>query len=154
LLGRPFSILSTPVHGRGVGTKLTAPTINLASYRELLPPDGVYVTRVRVGEGQGAPWLNAVTNAGLRPTFDGAGFAVESHLLEGPPAVELTESTPVEVCFLMRLRGERRFPSPEALKEQIQRDVGRAQRYFDLRDASGFRTTGSSVKRLPGWADV
>ena len=130
LLGRPFSILSTPVHGRGVGAKLTTPTINLAPYQELLPPDGVYVTRVRIGEGQNAPWLDAVTNAGLRPTFEGAGFAVESHLLDGPPAVELTESTPIEVCFLMRLREERRFPSPDALKAQILQDVARAQSYF------------------------
>ncbi len=128
LLGRPFSILSTAVHGRGVGKKLTTPTINLAPYRELLPPDGVYVTRVRIGDG--APIFNAVTNAGSRPTFEGAGFAVESHLLDGPPSVELTEATPIEVCFLMRLREERRFPSPEALKAQILRDVERARRYF------------------------
>jgi riboflavin kinase/FMN adenylyltransferase len=128
LLGRPFSILSTAVHGRGVGKKLTTPTINLAPYRELLPPDGVYVTRVRIGDG--TPIFNAVTNAGSRPTFEGAGFAVESHLLDGPPTVELTESTPIEVCFLMRLREERRFPSPEALKAQILRDVERARRYF------------------------
>jgi riboflavin kinase/FMN adenylyltransferase len=128
LLGRPFSILSTAVHGRGVGKKLTTPTINLAPYRELLPPDGVYVTRVRIGDG--TPIFNAVTNAGSRPTFEGAGFAVESHLLDGPPSVELTESTPIEVCFLMRLREERRFPSPEALKAQILRDVERARRYF------------------------
>jgi riboflavin kinase/FMN adenylyltransferase len=128
LLGRPFSILSTAVHGRGVGKKLTTPTINLAPYRELLPPDGVYVTRVRIGDG--TPIFNAVTNAGSRPTFEGAGFAVESHLLDGPPSVELTEATPIEVCFLMRLREERRFPSPEALKAQILRDVERARRYF------------------------
>ena len=76
LLGRPFSILSTAVHGRGVGKKLTTPTINLAPYRELLPPDGVYVTRVRIGDG--TPIFNAVTNAGSRPTFEGAGFAVRS----------------------------------------------------------------------------
>jgi riboflavin kinase/FMN adenylyltransferase len=130
LLGRPFSILSTPVHGRGVGKQLTTPTINLASYHDLLPPDGVYVTRVRMGGGDDAPIFNAVTNAGSRPTFDGAGFAIESHLLDGPPPVEVTVDTPIEVCFLARLRGERRFPSPEALKEHILRDVGRAQRYF------------------------
>jgi riboflavin kinase/FMN adenylyltransferase len=130
LLGRPFSILSTPVHGRGVGKQLTTPTINLAPYNELLPPDGVYVTRLRIGEGADAPIFNAVTNAGSRPTFEGAGFAVESHLLDGPPPVELTDATPIEVCFLARLREERRFPSPEALKEQILRDVGRAQQYF------------------------
>jgi riboflavin kinase/FMN adenylyltransferase len=144
LLGRPFSILSTPVHGRGVGTKLTTPTINLAPYTELLPPDGVYVTGVRIGEGQDAPWLDAVTNAGSRPTFDGAGFAVESHLLDGPPAVELTESTPIEVCFLMRLRGEQRFPSPEALRAQILRDVERARRHFSLARARRVDANGGS----------
>ena len=45
---------------------------------------------------------------------------------------KLTEATPVEVCFLMRLREERRFPSPEALKLQIRHDVERARRYFRL----------------------
>jgi riboflavin kinase/FMN adenylyltransferase len=130
LLGRPFSILSTPAPGRGVGTQLKTPTINLAAYRDLLPPDGVYVTRLRIGEGADAPLLNAVTNAGSRPTFEGAGYAVESHLLDGPPPVELTESTPIELCFLMRLREERRFPTSEALKAQIGRDVGRAKEYF------------------------
>jgi riboflavin kinase / FMN adenylyltransferase len=135
LLGRPFSVVSTAARGRGVGTKLTTPTINLAPYSELLPPHGVYVTRVRLGEGADAPLLDAVTNAGLRPTFDGAGYAVESHLLDGPPPVELTETSPVEVCFLLRLRDERRFPSPEQLRAQITRDVERAREYF--RRASG-----------------
>jgi riboflavin kinase/FMN adenylyltransferase len=138
LLGRPFSILSRQARGRGVGRQLATPTINLVPYNDLLPPHGVYVTRVRIGEGPGAPgfsaWFNAVTNAGMRPTFEGAGFAIESHLLDGPPhligGLEMDDSTPVEVCFLTRLREERRFPSPEALKGQILRDVGRAQRYF------------------------
>jgi riboflavin kinase / FMN adenylyltransferase len=130
LLGRPFSVVSTAARGRGVGTKLTTPTINLAPYSELLPPNGVYVTRVRFGAGAGVPTLDAVTNAGVRPTFDGAGFAVESHLLDGLPPVELTETTPVEVCFLMRLREERRFPSPEALRAKIAQDVKRAREYF------------------------
>ncbi len=130
LLGRPFSILSAPMRGRGVGTQLTTPTINLAPYKELLPPDGVYVTRLRIGNGPDAPIFNAVTNAGSRPTFHGAGYAVESHLLDGPPTVPLTDASRIELCFLLRLREERRFPSPEALKEQISRDVQRAQRYF------------------------
>ncbi|MFZ0275004.1 MAG: riboflavin biosynthesis protein RibF [Acidobacteriaceae bacterium] len=130
LLGRPFSILSTQVPGRGVGKQLTTPTINLASYTELLPPNGVYVTRLRIGEGSAAPFFNAVTNAGVRPTFDGAGFAIESHLLDGLLSIELTESTPIEVCFLMRLRDEQRFPSAALLKAQILQDVGRAQTYF------------------------
>jgi riboflavin kinase / FMN adenylyltransferase len=145
LLGRPFSVVSTAARGRGVATKLTTPTINLAPHDELLPPNGVYVTRVRLGEGAGAPLLDAVTNAGVRPTFDGAGFAVESHLLDGPPPVEVTGTTPVEVCFLMRLREERRFPSPEELRAQIGRDVARARAYF-RRAARG--VTGSMPTKV------
>lgn len=128
MLGRPFAVLSTPARGRGVGTQMKTPTINLAPYSELLPPHGVYVTRVRIGAD--ARMYDAVTNAGVRPTFEDAGFAVESHLLDGPPPVELTEETPVEVSFLMRLREERRFPSAEALRAQIGKDVARARRYF------------------------
>ena len=143
LLGRPFSILSTVVRGRGVGTKLNTPTINLAYYTELLPPDGVYVTQVRIGDGADAVVCDAVTNAGMRPTFDGAGFAVESHLLDGPPPVEMMEATPIEVSFLTRLREERRFPSPEALTVQIRRDVARAQSYFRrVLRAESVRATG------------
>lgn len=130
MLGRAFSIVSTPAPGRGVGAKLAAPTINLAPYSALAPPDGVYVTQLRIGDGEPAPLLNAVSNIGIRPTFADAGFAIESHLLEGPPPVELTETTPLELRFLERLREERRFPSAEALKEQILHDVERAQQYF------------------------
>ncbi len=128
LLGRAFSILSTPRRGRGMGAQLTAPTINLAPYAELLPANGVYATRVRIGDNPGP--LNAVTNVGVRPTFEDAGFAIESHLLDGPPGAELTESTELELCFLARIREERRFPSAEALKAQILHDVGWARRYF------------------------
>lgn len=130
MLGRPFSIQSTPEPGRGVGTKLAAPTINLAPYSGLLPPHGVYVTRLRIGEGPDAPALPAVSNVGVRPTFADAGFAIETHLLQGPPSVDVAETTPLELCFLKRLRDERRFPSPDALKTQILRDVEQAQRYF------------------------
>ena len=130
LLGRIFSVCSTPARGRGVGTQLKTPTINLAPYTELLPPHGVYATRVRIGDGPKAPVFDAATNVGVRPTFDDAGFAIESHLLDGPPPVELTETTPLELCFLARIRDERRFSSPEELRAQIMRDVGWAQRYF------------------------
>lgn len=134
LLGRSFGILSHAARGRGLGAKLTAPTINLAAYPGLLPPDGVYVTRVRIGSSTENQALDAVTNVGWRPTFDGAGFAVESHLLGGPPAIEVTSETPLNLCFLMRLRDERRFPSADELRAQIGRDVGRAREYFRRMD--------------------
>jgi len=131
LLGHPFAIDSTPAPGRGYGTKYTVPTINLAPYSELLPANGVYITTLRIGDGPEAENFEAVTNVGNRPTFGADSFAVESHLLNFHP-VDLTESTPVRLTFLRRLRVERRFPSPEALRDQIRIDVTRARRYFDL----------------------
>ncbi|MGB8260058.1 MAG: riboflavin biosynthesis protein RibF [Terracidiphilus sp.] len=127
MLDRPFSVRSAQASGRGIGARLLVPTVNLAPYADLLPAHGVYVTRLHIG-GRA---FQAVTNVGNRPTFGEASFAVESHILNFEP-VELTPDTPVELDFLLRLRGEQTWPSPEALKTQILKDVGRAQRYFRL----------------------
>lgn len=125
LLGRPFSIRSTPVRDRGIGSRHTVPTINLAPYSELLPSDGVYVTRMKIGSDV----FDAVTNAGHRPTFGDNAFAVESHLLNFQE-IDLTPDTPIELCFFSRIRGEQKFPSPDALKEQILKDAACARRYL------------------------
>jgi riboflavin kinase/FMN adenylyltransferase len=125
LLARPFSILSTPGRGRGYGAKYTVPTINLSRYEELVPRDGVYITRTRVGDN----CFDSVTNVGNRPTFGSDSFAIESHLLNFHP-LELSPETEVELFFLDRLRDEIKFPSVEALKEQIGRDVAKAQKYL------------------------
>ena len=127
MLGRPFAVRSTPARGRGIGTRLLVTTVNLAPYGELLPGFGVYVTRLTVAGRR----FKAVTNVGNRPTFEGVGFGVETHILDFEP-LDLVEETPVELEFLLRLRGERTWPSPEALKAQIFRDVARAERYFRL----------------------
>jgi riboflavin kinase/FMN adenylyltransferase len=125
LLARPFSILSTPGRGRGYGSKYTVPTINLAHYEELVPKDGVYITGARVGD----ECFDSVTNVGNRPTFGSDSFAIESHLLSFHP-LELTAETEVELHFLERLRDEIKFPSVEALRAQIGRDVAKTQKYF------------------------
>jgi riboflavin kinase / FMN adenylyltransferase len=125
MLGRPFAILSTPATGRGIGTRLLVPTVNLAPYDGLLPALGVYVTRLKVN-GRA---FQSVTNVGNRPTFGEASFAVESHILNFEP-IDLSENTQIELEFLFRLRSERQWPSPEALKNQIFKDVARAKRYF------------------------
>lgn len=127
LLARPFSILGTPGRGRGYGSKYTVPTINLARYEELIPKDGVYITWTRVA----AERFESVTNVGNRPTFGAELFAIETHLLNFHP-IELEPETEVEICFLVRLRDEIKFPSVEALREQIARDVKKARRYFHL----------------------
>jgi riboflavin kinase/FMN adenylyltransferase len=127
LLGRPFAILSTPGRGRGYGSKYTVPTINLTRYDELVPKDGVYITRTRVGE----ECFDSITNVGNRPTFGADSFAIETHLLNFHP-IDLTADTEVEIFFLQRVREEIKFPSVDALREQIARDVRQARRYFHL----------------------
>jgi len=127
LLGRVFNIIATPGRGRGYGQKYTVPTINLARYDELVPADGVYITRTRVGE----ELFDSVTNVGNRPTFGADSFAVETHLLNFHP-IDVLAETRVEICFLRRLRDEIKFPSVDALRDQIGRDVNRARRYFRL----------------------
>jgi riboflavin kinase/FMN adenylyltransferase len=127
LLARPFSILGTPGRGRGYGSKYTVPTINLARYEEIIPKDGVYITWTRVDTER----FESVTNVGNRPTFGAELFAIETHLLNFHP-IELTPEAEVEICFLQRLRDEVKFPSVEALREQIAHDVKKARRYFQL----------------------
>ena len=90
MLGRPFRVRSTQARGRGVGTRLLVPTVNLAQYDELLPAFGVYVTRLTIGDR----CFQAVTNVGNRPTFEGVGFGVETHILNFEP-VEMDENTPL-----------------------------------------------------------
>ena len=127
LLGCPFAIDSTPASGRGYGTRYAVPTINLAPYSELLPANGVYITTLKIA----AETFEAVTNIGNRPTFGADSFAVESHLLNFHP-IDLQPETPLRLTFLRRLRAEQKFPTPDALRTQILRDVAQAHRYFDL----------------------
>jgi riboflavin kinase / FMN adenylyltransferase len=128
MLGRPFAVHSSPARGRGIGSRLLVPTVNLAAYEGLLPAIGVYVTCLTIGDR----CFQAVTNVGNRPTFDGAGFAVETHILDFEP-IDLTSETPLKLEFLLRLRGEQAWSSPEALKAQIFRDVAKAKRYFRIK---------------------
>jgi riboflavin kinase/FMN adenylyltransferase len=125
MLGRCFYVDSPAARGRGIGTKLTVPTINLANYPELLPAFGVYITQIEI-RGR---CFQAVTNVGNRPTFGEDSFAVESHILNFEP-VELEPNENLRLHFLARIREERKWPTPEALKAQIMKDVSFAQRYF------------------------
>jgi riboflavin kinase / FMN adenylyltransferase len=69
----------------------------------------------------------AVTNIGTRPTFEGARFAIETHLLDVGPDLY---GRRVEIDFLARLRQELKFDSVQALVEQIHRDIDRARAFF------------------------
>ena len=123
-LSRPFHVDGPVVSGQGIGSKQTVPTLNLAPGSGVIPKTGVYVTRTRDLASQRI-W-NSITNVGFRPTFDGQSLTIETFLLD--PVV--TAPTNIRVQFLLRLREERKFETPEALKTQILHDVKRAQNYF------------------------
>jgi riboflavin kinase/FMN adenylyltransferase len=126
LLQHAYALEGEVVSGRGVGSKQTVPTLNLATLAEVIPANGVYVTRTR-DQADGREW-NSVTNIGYRPTFGASEqLSIETFLLD-PLEGETPERIRVE--FLRRIREERKFDSPEALRGQIFKDVRTAQAWF------------------------
>jgi riboflavin kinase/FMN adenylyltransferase len=139
LLGRPFTLIAKVVRGDGRGRQLGFPTANLEVCNELLPGDGVYVTRAVVDGRR----RRSATNIGRRPTFGGHERVVETHLLDFQGDLY---GRPLRLEFLRRLRGEKRFAGIEALKAQIGRDVGRARSYFRrLAQRARERRSGGAV---------
>jgi riboflavin kinase / FMN adenylyltransferase len=134
LLQHPYGLDGDVVRGHGIGSKQTVPTLNLETAAEVIPARGVYLTRTRDLAPDLAPDLarqrgwNSITNIGYRPTFGASSdLSVETFLLdplEDPPPAR------IRVEFLCRVRDERKFDSPEALKAQILQDVRVAQNYF------------------------
>jgi riboflavin kinase/FMN adenylyltransferase len=125
-LERPYSLQGEVVVGRGVGSRQTVPTLNLSTPAELVPRTGVYVTRTH--DLEAAREWNSITNIGYRPTFgESAQLTIETFLLD-----PLTGDTPrrISIEFLWRVREERKFSNPEALRARILRDAAAARRYF------------------------
>ena len=126
LLGRWIEIEGKLVSGAGRGRTMKVPTLNLEPDNELIPEIGVYITRISL---DGGPMMNAVTNIGVRPTFDESDLTIETFVLNAPvPEGART----ARLVFLYRLRDEVKFPSPEALQQQIAVDVKRVQKFFRM----------------------
>ncbi len=123
LLGRAFSLTGEIRAGAGRGRTILFPTLNMSPEQELLPKLGVYATESAVG---GKVYLS-VTNVGTRPTFNGAGITVESHLFGFS---ENLSSGAMEARFHERLRDEQKFSGPDALRAQIGRDIEAARKFF------------------------
>src|SRR5882762_7366918 len=132
LLGRPYGVEGRVERGAERGATLGFPTANLHPHNRVIPRNGVYVTGTLI-DGQ---WRRSVTNLGVRPTFG----------VEKEPSVETfvmnwagdLYGDVVRVRFLRRLRDERKFGSVAELTAQIEKDVSRAQSYFER---SGARHT-------------
>lgn len=114
LLGRPYAITGTVLHGRGVGHTLGFPTANidLSQTRKMLPKEGVYAVKVQGFVG--------MANLGTMPTFGIEKPALEVHLLDFDGDIY---GQTVTVEFLHRMRDIVRFDSAEALQHQLQQDL-------------------------------
>lgn len=159
LLEHAFALEGEVVRGRGVGSKETVPTLNLAAAAELIPAPGVYITRTteldepEVGQAPaGAARVSerpanalpprswdSITNIGYRPTFGASSdLSIETFLLG---SLQGEAPRRIRVEFLWRVREERKFAGVEALRERILKDAAAARRYF--------RRTRAWIGRVP-----
>jgi len=117
MLGRPYAICGTVVMGDKLGRQLGFPTANLDAAGLVLPPNGVYAAFTQLKGKQ----YRAALNIGYRPTVTARmQLRVEAHLLDFRGDLYGAELE-MEVCE--KLRDERKFSSPEKLREQIARDI-------------------------------
>lgn len=118
MLGRPFTILGPVAPGRRFGRTLGFPTANVIPQNEVIPPPGVYAARMKRqgGRHNGAAFLPAPNPA--------PSHLVEAHLFDFEGDLYGEE---VEIGFIRRLRGVRRFETTEDLRQAIARDVRQAR---------------------------
>jgi riboflavin kinase/FMN adenylyltransferase len=120
LLGRYHFLHGEVIHGRERGRTIGFPTANLRNETECVPPDGVYATRVLLADGA----YGAISNIGMRPTFNDTDHAIESHIFDFERDIY---GARVRLELIERLRPERKFESAEALSKQIALDLERVK---------------------------
>jgi riboflavin kinase/FMN adenylyltransferase len=127
LLGRHFSLCGTVIAGRRVGRTLGFPTANIMAHPEMVvPANGVYITKTKYGD----KWLNSITNVGMAPTLrDGGAFSIETHMLDYNEDIYGKD---IEVCFIHKLRDEKKYENKEALKKQVDEDIKKTKSYWGI----------------------
>lgn len=131
MLGRPHRIVGVVGSGEARGRTLGFPTANLEQIPQMLPAHGVYAA---VAQLAGDTLHLAAVNIGPQPTFDQAAARVEAHLLD---FLGDLHGRRLGLWWLRRLRGQRRFDSPDALRRQLKQDVAQVRRLGDARQALG-----------------
>lgn len=127
LLGHPFALSGRVVHGDALGRTIGFPTANILLRRIVSPVKGVYAVEVY---GLSEHPLPGVANIGTRPTVAGLRQQLEVHLLD--TAMNMY-GRHIDVVLRQKIRNEQRFPSLDALKEQIAKDVVTARTFFGLK---------------------
>ena len=126
LLGYPYFVTGEIVHGRHLGHTLGFPTINqVPDPEKMLPPNGVYISRTRVG----GKWYQGVSNIGVKPTVDGSAMGIETYLFDC--SLDLYGQK-ARVELLSYRRPEMKFASIDELKNQMDSDIQSADEYFSM----------------------
>lgn len=123
LLGHSYSLRGNVALGDQLGRKINFPTANIAIEQEekLIPDDGVYAVKIKVGK----QLLNGMLNIGFRPTVNGVQRTVETHIFNFEEDIYTQE---IEVFFYDRIRKEKKFIDIHALKNQLVEDKKEAER--------------------------
>lgn len=127
-LGYPYTLQGRVEHGQQEGRKLGFPTanINTTDYGQLIPAPGVYAVKVRL-QGQ-ITQFRGMMNIGTRPTFEGHHLSLEVHIFNYQGNLYGQE---IQVSFIHRIRSEQKFPSAEALAQQLEQDAKLVEEQFD-----------------------
>ena len=120
-LGREYQLTGTVVGGEHIGRTIGFPTANIRpdDSSKLIPANGVYAVDVWSQAGD----INrerAMLNIGTRPTFNGTATTIEVHI---PHFAGNLYGSTLSIAFLRKIREERKFDSPEALVEQLNKDL-------------------------------
>lgn len=127
LLGRMYSVTDKIKHGKQLGRTIGFPTINQRPVKhKALPKEGIYSSVNRFTISGEEHSFAGVCNIGFRPTVnrDENDITLETYIMDFSGDLY---SESVTTYFAERLRGEIRFPSVEALREQIARDADHAK---------------------------
>ena len=118
LLGRPYTIMGTVVHGNRIGRTLGMPTVNvIPPENKLMPPCGVYYSSV----WHRGKRYRAISNVGYKPTVTNERvMGVEAYIYDFHEEIYGEE---IEICLHEFKRPERKFDSLNELKEQLARDI-------------------------------
>ena len=118
MLGYDYELYGVVVAGNRLGRTIGFPTANMQLYEplKLVPANGVYAVEVEV-DGRN---FRGMCNIGVRPTVGGSAQTIETHILDFDEDIY---GLPIGLRFLRRIRDERKFPSLDALKEQLARDA-------------------------------
>ena len=124
-LGYPYRLTGTIVSGKGLGRKMSFPTVNLSIVEDykLIPLRGVYVVRTMVGDKQ----VFGMMNIGYRPTVGGQGQTIEIHLLDFDGDLY---GSKMQIEILSRLRDEQKFESMDELGSQLKKDETNTRNYL------------------------